>query len=104
MQCLQCERIFPAKVDGEIEPGGFMLCRGCGHVMVWTDDLSLRELTEKERIDAGADFGLMQARAKILPRRGVQSPGSWAVTCLVCVIIVMVVLERFGIVPLLHHK
>jgi hypothetical protein len=102
--CLNCQRVFPAKIDGEVEPGGLMLCRGCGHVMAWTDDLSLRELTESERIDASGNRELMVERMKIGPRRGIVHRGSWMVTCLMTLIIVMVVLERLHVIPMLHHK
>jgi hypothetical protein len=104
MQCLKCEREFPAKIDGEVEPGGLMLCRGCAHVMAWTDDLSLRELTEKERIEAAGNLELMRECMKIGPRRGIVHRGSWMVTCLISLIIVMVVLERLHVIPMLHHK
>jgi hypothetical protein len=103
-RCLNCEREFPPELAaGEIEPDGFMLCIECGHVMIWTEDLTLRELTESERIDAGHHRELMQARAKIIPSRGVQHPGSWVMTCLISLIIAMVVLERLRIIEVLHH-
>jgi hypothetical protein len=103
MNCLNCNREFPAKITGDVEPGGFMLCIGCGHVMIWTDELTLRELTESERIDAGGHHALMQARSKIIPSSGVRHPGSWAMSCVFTVIVVMVVLERIHVIPLLHH-
>jgi hypothetical protein len=80
-----------------------MLCLQCAHVMVWTDELTLRELTDDERIDAGHNRDVMQARAKILPSRGVRHRGSWAMTLLLTVIVVMMALERFHVIPLLHH-
>jgi hypothetical protein len=103
MNCLNCKREFPAKVTGDVEPGGFMLCIGCGHVMIWNDDLTLRELTESERIDAGAHHALMQARSKIIPSRGVRHGGSFFVSCLIGLIIVMVVLEKIHVIGILHH-
>ena len=81
-----------------------MLCRGCGHVMAWTDELSLRELTESERIEAAGNLELMRERMKIGPRRGVVHRGSWMLTCLMIVIITMAVLERLHVIPMLHHK
>jgi hypothetical protein len=103
LTCLKCDREFPSKIDGTVEPGGLMLCRGCGHVAVWTDDMQLRELTEAERLDAGANFELMRERAKIVPSRGVQHPGSWMMTCLITLILVMIVLERLHVVAPIHH-
>jgi hypothetical protein len=103
LSCLQCERIFPDKVTGDIEPGGYMLCLVCGHVMTWTEELTLRELTENERIDAGHQGELMRARAKVVPATGVKHRGSWMMTSLFCLIVVMMVLERFHVIRILHH-
>ncbi len=101
--CLQCGRVF-AKVAGEVEPGGYLLCRSCGAVAVWTKEMTLRELTAKEHTDAGANFELMRERAKIVPSRSVQASGSWAMTCLMILIVSMVVLERIGVVAPIHPK
>jgi len=103
MQCLSCDRVFPPKFEGEIEPGGMMLCLGCGHVMAWTDELTLRELTEKERVEAGGNFELMKARSKVVTHRGIQHRGSWMMTTTILVIMIMVVLERLGYVHVLHR-
>ncbi len=62
-----------------------------------------RELTEKERIDAGGNYTLMQARAKIIPSRGLKHRGSFVLTCLMCLIVTMIVLERFHVIGILHH-
>jgi hypothetical protein len=71
--------------------------------MIWTEDLKLRELTDNERIDAGHNRDVMQARAKIIPSRGVKHRGSWMMTSLLFVIVVMMVLERFHVIRILHH-
>jgi hypothetical protein len=102
MNCLSCNRVFPDKFQGEIEPGGNCLCLQCGHVMAWTDALALRELTEKERLEAGGNFDLMRARAKVVAHRAIRHRGSWATTCCVSLILIMVILERVGIVGPIH--
>ena len=103
--CLECGRVFPPKIDGEIAVGGYLLCKGCGAIMIWADDMTLRELTASERIDAGANQGLMMARHKILPDRSIRHRGTSLVTTgLMVAIIVMVALERTGVVPPLHQR
>lgn len=104
MECLACQREFPSRIEGEVEPGGLMLCRGCGHVMAWTEELTLRELTQKEYIEAGTNQPLMRERNKIVPRRGgVQYGGSWIMTSIAIVIIAMVVAERTHLIGPIHE-
>lgn len=81
-----------------------MLCKTCGHIMVWTDDmLELREMTAPERIDAGAHRALMAARAKVIPDRSIKHRhGSFLLTCMLSLIIVMAVLEKTGVVRPIH--
>lgn len=80
-----------------------MLCRGCGHVMVWTEDLNLRELTAKERIDAGTNSELMRERAKIVPDRAIRHHGtSLVMTSFIVLIVVMAGLEQAGILKPIH--
>jgi hypothetical protein len=98
MQCLNCHREFPAKIDGEVEAGGMMLCRGCGHVMAWTEELLLRELTEAEHTEAGSNMALMRERAKMIPHHDIQFRGSWLLTLTLAIILTMAILEKFHIV------
>lgn len=103
-RCLACDREFPPVVDGEIAVGGFMLCRGCGHVMVWTKELTLRELTQKEYAEAGNHMALMRERNKVLPKRDdVQYKGSMAMTILAIAILAMVVAERTKLIKPIHE-
>jgi hypothetical protein len=105
LRCLKCDRVFPDKIQGGIEPGGAMLCLSCAHVMSWADDLTLREMTPDEYIEAGSNFELMRARAKILPWRGEQHRGSsWALTLCLILIMVMMTLERLHVILPIHHK
>ena len=102
-KCLSCERKFPP-IGGEIEAGGFMLCRGCGHVMVWTKELMLRELTQKEYAEAGTHAALMRERSKVLPKRDtVQYKGSAMLVLTFVIIIAMVVAERTKLIKPIHE-
>ena len=47
------------------KPGDVMLCFNCGHVMMFADDLSFRELTDEERKHAATDDRLLAARAAL---------------------------------------
>ena len=82
-----------------------MLCRGCGHVMVWTKELTLRELTQKEYAEAGNHQALMRERNKIVPKPegGVQYKGSWVMTAIAITIIVMVIAERTHLIKPIHE-
>jgi hypothetical protein len=96
-QCLACGRAFPDPATiHNAAPDAAMLCLGCGHVMMWTDTMNLRELTESERMEVGGNFELMKARAKVVPGT-IQHRGSWALTTCLAVISIMVVLERLHI-------
>lgn len=104
LHCLNCGREFPTKLQGEVEIGGVMLCLQCGHLMTWTGDLSnpqLREMTDDELNAAGSNFQLMQRVMRIGPRRGIIHRGSWAMTLLLAIILIMVVLERLNVG--IHH-
>jgi hypothetical protein len=103
IHCLNCDRDLSKLKFGEIEVGGYMLCMGCGHVMTWTRELTLRELTEKERINAGGQTELMRERAKIVPDHSIRHTGtSLVMTCVLSLIIVMAVLEKTGVVRPIH--
>lgn len=49
LQCSKCGRRFITEPDSE--PGEFRICIDCHHVMVFRDDLSLRELNEDEKAE-----------------------------------------------------
>jgi hypothetical protein len=73
--------------------------------MAWTDELTLRELTGDEHVEAGANFALMRERAKILPPPPSGSQlTSLLTTFVVMLIAIMIVLERIGVVGPLHPK
>jgi hypothetical protein len=94
LHCLKCGREFPPTLQGEVESGGVMLCLQCGHVMTWTSELQLREMTDAEHDAAGTNPAILAAVMKIGPRRGIIHQGSWAMTLLTIIMLVMVILER----------
>jgi hypothetical protein len=67
--CLSCGKLLDGVTgvgaDGLPGPGDFSLCAYCGHIMVFTDDLMLREPTGKEIHEiAGDERILMIQRAR----------------------------------------
>jgi hypothetical protein len=75
-QCLNCGKIINAAAqmaaaddkDAAPHPGAVALCLGCGHVMIYADDLSLRELTDAEQVEIAGDprivkFNTIRAQA-----------------------------------------
>lgn len=57
--CLNCKSSLDAAamLDGDSapSPGDFTVCVDCGYVMVFADDLSFRELTHEELLEANDD-------------------------------------------------
>jgi hypothetical protein len=57
--CLACGKTFDAATDAESNktpsPGDTTICLGCGHVMTFTDDLTVRELTSEEIHEVAGD-------------------------------------------------
>ncbi|UPK03157.1 hypothetical protein [Bradyrhizobium sp. 170] len=57
--CLGCGRQVngASGVDfrGLPRPGNITVCLYCGHIMAFTEDLRLRELTDEEMIDVAGD-------------------------------------------------
>jgi hypothetical protein len=54
------------------DPGDVTVCIYCGHVMAYTDDLQLRDLTDAETRDIEADekiLAVMQLRTIMLKKR-----------------------------------
>jgi hypothetical protein len=63
--CLSCgkrlDRATMSNGDHRPSPGNITICAfGCGHIMAFADDLSLRELTDNEIIDVAGDPRLVQ--------------------------------------------
>lgn len=50
MQCSKCGRRYLH--DPDSEPGEFRICKNCHHIMAFTDDHRLRELTPSEQDEA----------------------------------------------------
>jgi hypothetical protein len=55
--------------DASPSPGDFSICLYCGHLMAFTDDLDLRDLTDQEARDAANDpemHAFERARARAM--------------------------------------
>jgi hypothetical protein len=61
--CTNCHKVVDAAsgvgTDDSPDPGDFTICIYCGHLMVFADDLTLRELTEDEMVDVAGDRRLL---------------------------------------------
>jgi hypothetical protein len=61
--CLRCdsslEGVACIGADAKANPNDTAICMVCGHVMAFADDLSLRELNDKEATDVAGDERLL---------------------------------------------
>lgn len=68
--CISCGAINDAATGAtDLEatpvPGDIMICRTCGHIAAYGDDMRIRELTEREQIEvAGAPEILFAQRIR----------------------------------------
>lgn len=57
--CLNCKEIVECATSVNSDcgpiPGAISICLYCGHVMAFTDNLSLRQLTDEEMYDVAGD-------------------------------------------------
>jgi hypothetical protein len=71
--CLSCGRLVDAASDVEgksvPKPGDVTICIGCAHVMVFTEDLKLREPTAQEAEEIAEDDKVARARWAIMTMR-----------------------------------
>jgi hypothetical protein len=54
------------------DPGDFTICVYCGHLMIFTDTLTMRDLTKDEMIKVAGDkrmIAIQEARARVLRNR-----------------------------------
>lgn len=75
-KCLDCGRELDTATSFDSKqqpkPGDISICLHCGNVMVFADDLSLRELTEQDAHDIAGDPNLLklqEARAKAMKQQ-----------------------------------
>lgn len=62
--------------DTRPNPGEFTVCMYCGHIMAFADDLTVRELTADEMIEAAAHPGILEiqkARADLPPKEKIHT-------------------------------
>jgi hypothetical protein len=67
--CLSCGKLFnmasDIDSDNEPSPDDITICLGCGHLMAFTDDMTVRELTSEEMHEvAGDPYILAMQRAR----------------------------------------
>jgi hypothetical protein len=66
-RCVQCNaELNTARnmdTDSMPEPGDFTICLYCSHLMVFKDDLTLREPTNMEAVEASTNSDLHEVRA-----------------------------------------
>jgi hypothetical protein len=62
--CNRCGYLCDALTNvggNDPRPDDYSICLGCGHVTMFAADLTLRELTEAERREAGKDIRIAKA-------------------------------------------
>jgi DNA-directed RNA polymerase subunit RPC12/RpoP len=86
--CLDCGKTIDAaartvdKDDDRPSPGDVAICFYCGHLMVFADDMSVREPTEGEVIEMAGDPDIVEGMRM---RAVVQvEPGVWRFVCMDC--------------------
>ena len=63
--CLNCGKRLNAAatmedMNARPDPGDMTVCFYCGHLMAFADDLSMRELTDEEILDAGGNETILE--------------------------------------------
>jgi hypothetical protein len=57
--CTNCRKVVDAAsgvaTDAKPDPGDFTICLACGHLMVFADDLTLRDLNDDEIVEIAGD-------------------------------------------------
>jgi hypothetical protein len=66
-KCLSCGKVLDRATnmfDGgwRPSPGDYSICIACGHLMIFADDLRLRELTVMECVEIAGDKRLLALR------------------------------------------
>lgn len=77
-KCLNCgKRLKLASsitTDARPDPGDATVCLDCGHVMVFADDLSVREPTDAEVIELAGDADLLATQEMLAALRKEHPP------------------------------
>ena len=62
--CLGCGKLLDAATglnhDNNPCPGDVSICFSCGHIQVYADDLSFRELNDEEMVDIAGDKRIVE--------------------------------------------
>jgi hypothetical protein len=79
--CLNCGKRIDAAArvrdDERPEPGDITVCLGCGHLMAYADDMTLRELTGEEIVEIAGDPEIIEAQHFIAHYRRVAKKEGW---------------------------
>jgi hypothetical protein len=80
MKCLRCDAVLNQASDNHEdsrpEPGDFTVCLYCEHLMVFKNDLTLREPTNNEAVEADTNSDLHEVREFIKFYRTVRDAAS----------------------------
>jgi hypothetical protein len=73
--CPSCGKVFDMATDATSDetpsPGDITICLTCGHLMAFTDDMTVRELTPKEMHEIAGDpyvLALQKARGEAMKK------------------------------------
>jgi hypothetical protein len=66
----------PGNEKARLTPGSFGMCIQCGHWMVYTDDLGLRDPTKEELAELAAHPEVQRAGAALAKAKGIW-PETW---------------------------
>jgi DNA-directed RNA polymerase subunit RPC12/RpoP len=86
--CLNCGKTIDAatrtldKDDDRPSPGDVAICFYCGHLMVYADDMSVREPTDEEVVEMAADPDIVEGMRMRAIRQ--VEPGVYEFTCMDC--------------------
>ena len=61
----ECDDATGVATENNPSPGDFAVCIDCGHLMAYADDLSLRNLTDAEVIEAAGNKEIIAAQRTV---------------------------------------
>jgi hypothetical protein len=69
MKCLHCDKVMDRATghnnDEAPQPGAIAICAYCGHIMMFDNNLSFREITDAEAVDIAGDPTVLSAMSEI---------------------------------------
>ena len=64
-----CDDATGLATERNPRPGDFTICFGCGHLMVYSDELTLRDPTNAEVVEVAGDPRLIAAQRVVAARK-----------------------------------